>query len=95
MDRLEIEYFELMSIVDEAKELMQTATNELQKLPGELFNISTKMFDGINRFDETNRKYAHLADKVRRLKVKLPEFRSKWNEISDILDELDFKLFFS
>jgi len=87
MDRLEKEYFELISIVDEAKELMETAMNELQKMPGELFNISTKMHGGINSNAEIDRKYQNLADKVRHIKVQLPEFKRRWNAISDIFDE--------
>lgn len=62
MERTEREYWELLEIVERAKEELQRLMKETQKLPEEIFKISSCTF---NYSTVPERKYYDLADKVR------------------------------
>ena len=90
MERNEREYWELLAIVEQAKEEMQNVMRETQKIPNEIFKLSTYMF---NYSTAPERKYFALANKVRRASHDMDELKKHWKDITQRMEAIQFQLF--
>ncbi len=90
VERTEREYWELLEIVDRAKEELQRLMKETQKLPEEIFKISSCTF---NYSTVPERKYYDLADKVRCASNGMEDIEKQWTDITRGIEAVQFQLF--
>ena len=90
MERTEREYWELLAIVERAKEELQRLMKETQKLPEEIFKISSCIF---NYSTVPERKYYDLAKKVRCVRGKMEDIEKQWTDITRSIEAVQFQLF--
>lgn len=90
MKRTEREYWELLEITERVKEELQRLMKKTQKLPEEIFTISSCI---LTYPTVPERKYYDLADKVRCAKRGMEDIEKQWIDITRSIEAVQFQLF--